>query len=518
MHFYSVSRQKVQLDLVPTKVSVHERVPTVHSALAIAGSLVSAAAQAWFGIGLITAVPTDTRKVRRLQSSPPAVFRERNTGLVRMVYREAVIRFRKGISEQRIDQILRRHGYKLRHQNRFVREQFVVFQPSKSGAAVLEAANDCAEMEEVVFATPNFVSQYGRTQAPPINNEQWHLQNTGRYAGQKNGEDVGASEAWEVTPGSGKITVAVLDDGVDIDHPNLAPNIRRNPDPNEPKDLFGCDYYIPDDKADHFNPRPKIFNYPYDQMRGNDIHGTACAGVIAAAGIDGGAIGVAPNCKLLPVKIFHADKLAADERIADAIRYASLHADVLSCSWFGGYSTDVEMALLDSRALGRNGKGSVLVFASGNDHGGPVRFPARHEEVLAVGASTDKATFAPYSNQGSEQCVVAPSSGGVRKIFTTDLSLLNRGFNPGDKDKGGADGLHTNSFGGTSASAPQVAGVAALMLSVRPEMDRVEVRDIIRSTAEKIGTGYDANGHSNKFGFGRVNAAAAVSKAASGST
>ena len=237
--------------------------------------------------------------------------------------------------------------------------------------------------------------------------------------------------------------------------------------------------------------------------------------MVAAAGINGGATGVAPGCKILAVKIFHADKLAQDERIADAIRYASLHADVLSCSWYGSLSNDVEMALVDSRELGRGGKGSVLVFASGNDSAA-IRFPAYHAEALAIGASTDKAGFAAYSNFGPQQCVVGPSSGGVRGIFTTDDSTPNRGFNPGDVAKGGADGLHTNNFSGTSAATPQVAGTAALMLSVNPKLDRDEVQSIIQSTAEKIGpaTGYNANGHSSRFGYGRLNAAAAVSEAA----
>jgi subtilisin family serine protease len=511
MYFLSVSRKKVQLDLIPTNIRVHDGVPFVHTTLEFASPLVSNAARSLFSIGLATGAVAAGR-ARRPQGGSPATFRDRDSGLVRMVYKEAVIRFRPKTSEKRILQILKEHGYRVRNRNRFVRDQFIVFHPKESGTEVLKAANNWAEMDEVVFASPNFVSQYRRAKAPAINDEQWHLQNTARYTGQKNGEDVGALEAWKTMIGDANVTVAVLDDGVDIDHPNLSPNIRRNPDKNEPKDVYGCDFYIPDDEPDHFNPRPKTFNYPYDQLTGNDIHGTACAGIIAATGKGGGAVGVAPGCKILPVKIFHAEKLAADERVADAIRYSALHADVLSCSWFSGYNADVDMALEDSKTLGRHGKGAVSVFSSGNDSG-PVRFPARHAAALAVGSSTDKATFATYSSTGPEQSVVAPSSGGVRSIFTTDVSCPGRGFNLGDADKGGTDGLHTNSFGGTSAAAPLVAGIAALILSANPKLDRLEVQDIIESTADKIGTGYDPKGHSDKLGYGRVNAAAAVSEA-----
>lgn len=521
MHFFSISRKRIQLDSIPTDIRVYEGEPIVRAAWDVAGPLVANAARSLFTIGLTTGrVPTlaasrTLSSSRTRKKSSPAAFREHDTGLVRMVYKEAVIRFRRGTSEQTIQKILKKQGYQVRSKNRFVREQYVVFNPKETGTEVLESANECVEMEEVVFASPNFVSQYGRAVAPTVHVDQWNLENRARYAGQEIGEDVSIQKAWKITTGSANITVAVLDDGVDIDHPNLKPNIRKNPDPSEPKDLYGRDYYIPDDQAEHFNPRPKNFNYPYDDMRGNDIHGTACAGLVAAAGVNGGATGVAPGCKILAVKIFHADKLAQDERVADAIRYASIHADVLSCSWYGSLSNDVEMALLDSRELGRGGKGSVIVFASGNDSAA-VRFPAQNAEALAVGASTDKAGFAAYSNFGPEQCVVAPSSGGVRGIFTTDDSTPNRGFNLGDPAKGDADGLHTNNFGGTSAAAPHVAGTAALMLSVNPKLDRDEVRSIIQSTAERIGpaSGYNAKGHSNRFGYGRLNAAAAVREAA----
>jgi subtilisin family serine protease len=522
MHFYSISKEKVELDEIPTEIRLQNGVPFVHAPMEFSAASVTGAARSLFAIGLETGgralAETPRRPIPRKKEAIPTCFKDRKTGLVRMVYKEAVIRVRPGTSERQLSRILRKHGYEIRSRNKRVKEklgqQYVVTQPNpkKVGAAILDAANDWVTMDEVIFATPNFVSQYKRAQLPSINDEQWHLQNTARWVGQINGEDVDALRAWKFTTGDPRVTVAVVDDGVDVDHPNLKRNIRRSPDPAEPKDVCGRDFYIPDDQADHFNPRPKDFTYPYDQMGGNDIHGTACAGIVAAVGVNGGAVGIAPGCKILPVKVWHADKLAADERVADAIRYAALHADVVSCSWFGSYSGDVEMALHDSRDLGRGGKGAVLVFASGNA-ASTVSFPARSAEVMAIGASTDKAAFAPYSNQGPEQCVVAPSSGGVRSVFTTDVSITNRGFNPGDATRGGTDGLHTNTFGGTSSAAPLVAGVVALMLSVAPDLDRDAVRDVLQSTAKKIGTGYTAKGHSNKFGYGRINAAAAVAEA-----
>jgi subtilisin family serine protease len=326
--------------------------------------------------------------------------------------------------------------------NRFVLRQFVVTDKKDKalGAELVERANACADMEEVEFATPNFVSEYHRQAAAP-HPDQWHLQNTGSVSGQKAGEDVNALEAWKITRGRAAIAVAVLDDGVDVDHPNLRGAIKRNPSSDEPRDLLGRDFFIPnDDDPEHYDPRPKKFRFPFDQMAGNDIHGTCCAGVIAARGVGKGALGIAPGCKILPVKIFHADDLASDERVADAIRYAALHADIISCSWSGPVSPDLELALQDALEFGRAGKGAAVFCATGNEAAG-VGYPASDKNAIGVGATTDQARLASYSNTGPRVAITAPSSGGKREIFTTDVSVPNRGFNLGTDAAGGAHQL-----------------------------------------------------------------------------
>ncbi|MCA1606922.1 MAG: S8 family serine peptidase, partial [Acidobacteria bacterium] len=287
------------------------------------------------------------------------------------------------------------------------------------------------------------------------------------------------------------------------------PNIWKNPD-SSAKDKFGRDFYLADEHPDHYNPRPKVFQFPYDQMDGNDIHGTCCAGVIAAAGKNKESVGAAPGCRLLAVKIFHGNSLVADERVANAMRYAATIADILSCSWGGGGANpDVQQALEDLGAA-REGRGVAVFCAAGNEERDPVGFPASDPNAIAVTASTDKAELAWYSNVGPEAAMSAPSNGGVRGILTTDVSTPDRGFNIGVAANGGKDGLHYNDFGGTSSATPLAAGVAALMLSVDPTLNRQALRDLLQSTADKIGDGYDANGHSDEFGYGRVNASKAV--------
>jgi subtilisin family serine protease len=93
------------------------------------------------------------------------------------------------------------------------------------------------------------------------------------------------------------------------------------------------------------------------------------------------------------------------------------------------------------------------------------------------------------------------------------VSYEGKGYNPGDDSLGDAEGLYTNNFGGTSSATPLAAGVGALVLSVNPNLSRTDLRDLLASTADKIGSGYDSNGHSNYFGHGRVNAGRAVAEA-----
>jgi subtilisin family serine protease len=220
--------------------------------------------------------------------------------------------------------------------------------------------------------------------------------------------------------------------------------------------------------------------------------------------------GIAYRSRILAVKIFGADALAPNDRVADAIRYAGLHAQVLSCSWASPWNTDVEAAINDVVESGRGGKGCLVFCATGNENRSRIGFPARHQRAFGVGASNDQAKRASYSNFGQGIAFVAPSSdpGNDRQgIATTDVSRRNRGYN--------LRGAYTDDFGGTSSATPLAAGIAALVLSVNPSLTCQQARDILTSTADKIdrqGGNYQ-NGYSLKYGYGRLNAFNAVSLA-----
>ena len=377
--------------------------------------------------------------------------------------------------------MLRARRLAVRRTNPYIPEQLVVA-GSKVGLDLLEPANAMAAEDEVVFAVPNFVSEYRRTATIRIPVAQWHLDNRATFDGQLGHEDVKARRAWRTSRGNKSVVVAVVDDGVDIDHPNLRSRIWRNPDRTDP-DQRGRDFFIPDDNPDHFDARPKRFEFPFDDTVHNDIHGTCCAGV-AAAGAD--AWGVALRCMILPVKVFHADEMAADERAADAIRYAATRAAVISCSWTAARTPDLATAIEDAGQIGRGGLGAPVVCATGNDSSARVGYPASDANTIGVGASTDAAELAPYSNRGDEVFCRGAERWRHRGHLHDGRIDPRARYNPAPMPAG----FHTNTFSGTSSATPLVAGIAALVIHANPQLTRDEVRDVLQSTAQKIGAGY----------------------------
>jgi subtilisin family serine protease len=386
--------------------------------------------------------------------------------------------------------------------------QIVVPKSVRRASRTLDLANQLIEADDLVtFAAPNFLAEVRKHVVnDPLFRQQWHLDNTGQRGGIAL-QDARALGAWaRVGGGKRSIVIAVIDDGIDLDHPDLRGNIWTNPKRGA-RDRHGRDF-IDDD--DPFNPRPKIFNHPFDDTDTNDIHGTCCAGIAGAVGGNGkGCTGMAWNCRLMAVKILAGPDLAPNDRIADAIRYASRHADVLSCSWGTAQHPDIESALQFAATRGRRGRGSVICAATGNEHASHIGFPASSAWVIAVGACNDRGTRSKYSNYGLGIDVVAPSDDDDFKhagITTTDVHLRGKGY---------SSGAYCDDFGGTSAATPLTAGVAALVLSANQSLEAESVRDVLISTAEKIDPAHGkyTGGFSRKYGFGRVDAQAAVASA-----
>lgn len=302
------------------------------------------------------------------------------------------------------------------------------------------------------------------------------------YLHNNNGVDINAETAWKVFEMFGDgITVAVLDEGVDHNHEDL-PNVING-------------YTVGESNGN---------GSPINATVGNSkAHGTACAGIIGAADNAIGVRGIAPNVQIIPVNICPGTSYANDKEIANAIRWASERADILSCSWGGNgaRSVSISEAIKDALANGRNGKGCVIVFASGNDGQtiNNIAYPASETGVISVGAVDRNGKIWDYSQCGEGLCLVAPSGNGNSSsdIVTTDR-MGSLGYTSGN---------YTEHFGGTSAACPQVAGVAALMLSLNPNLTAAEVKQILQSTATDLG----ASGYDTTYGYGLLNAYAGVS-------
>jgi len=258
----------------------------------------------------------------------------------------------------------------------------------------LKTANLYYEDRITLYSVPNFVMRLEPMSVTPDDTyfeEQWALNNTGQTGGTPNA-DMDAPAGWQITTGSCEIIIAIIDSGVELIHADLITKLVDGRD---------CIY-------DDNDPSPVS----------DDAHGTACAGLAAADTNNAtGVAGVCWNCKIMPVRVFENNWTNYDI-LSKGIKWAADNgADVLSNSWGGGPSNDkIHSAIIHAKNNGRDGKGCVIVFASGNGNG-PVSYPAKYDEVIAVGATDHNdvrwAIFEDWgSNYGSELDVVAPSAWG----------------------------------------------------------------------------------------------------------
>jgi subtilisin family serine protease len=416
-----------------------------------------------------------------------------------VVYTENLfVKLRDDLTDPACRRLLWRHGLAVKRPLGYAPNAYFVAAPEGTGQAVFRLAARLLLTPEVELCHPELVREVRRRAVFP---GQWHLKRM-RVEGHVIDAHAHVEAAWTLTRGAG-VTVAVIDDGVDIDH-------------------------------EEFRGRGRVVA-PRDASRGNgdprpgpdDPHGTCCAGVAVATGRFG-ASGVAPAARLMPIRM--VSDLGSQEE-ADAFQWAADHgADVISNSWGpvdgpwwdpASPLHDRTVPLPDSTRLaldyaltrGRRGRGCVITWAAGNGNE-PVERDgyASYPPVIAVSACNDRSRKSAYSDFGSAIWCAFPSSDGrpsrTPGIFTTDRTGAP-GYNPGQASLGDPDGDYTNDFGGTSSACPGVAGVAALILSRNPALRHDEVKDVIRRACDPIDRArgrYDARGHSPFYGYGRLNA------------
>lgn len=391
----------------------------------------------------------------------------------------------------------------------------------------------------IEYAEPNMVNRYRPAYAPdsePLYPEQWHLHPIDGLADLDPTAHIDAEQAWDITRGDRGTVIAVLDDGFDLTHPEFQGNGKVV----SPWDFVDRDR----------SPMPGQ----------NNFHGTMVAGVAVAEINDQGIAGVAPGCAFMPVRF---DYNADDDALVEVFAWVGQRADVLCCSWgpppaYAPLHTALDETIARVARHGgrgrRAGKGCVICFAAG-DFDAPIRDEvnadgfrwfdpdnrtqriyngpilngkAAHPDVIAVAASTSLNRHAAYSGWGENVWVCAPSNNfnplypqehaAGLAITTTDNEKFGTGDAPNSR--------YTSTFGGTSAAAAVVAGVAGLVLSANPELTAADVKEILKDTADeivdpepdvlldlKLGVPDPETKWCAWFGYGKVNAAGAVQEA-----
>lgn len=381
----------------------------------------------------------------------------------------------------------------------------IIAKVTKDSPNPIKVASWLQQTSLVKLAEPDldtFVDEYAPFIAPEddLLEHQWHLRNSGIVADVnfplKSGADAKVFDAWSRlgNTGSKDVVIAIIDNGFDITHPDLKNKVYK------PFDLW--------------NQSGEL-----DQGDTRFTHGTPCASVAIAASNGNGIVGAAPSAKFMPVSGTSFSLRATEQMFNYCIDNG---ADVISCSW-GTTDPAFDLNPMKQEVItkaarkGRNGKGCVIVYAVGNEDLDFVNFYSAHPDVIAVAASTSKDEHAFYSNRGREVTICAPSNGdwpilAARAWWDEGVSWETGAFRfyRDGKDRGS----RYKHFGGTSSACPLVAGICALILSVNPALTAREVKDIIVKTADKIGHPSEyVNGHSTKYGHGRINADRAVAEA-----
>jgi thermitase len=355
---------------------------------------------------------------------------------------------------------------------------------TQAGQSVQDAVRSYSALPDVEYAEPNYIRKAFKSPNDPS------------FSYQSGLNKINAGLAWDKTTGSDTVIVAVVDSGVDYNHPDLAYNIWPS---------TGYDFIANDsDPKDEYG------------------HGTHIAGIIAAVtnnsvGVAGVAGGFYPThgCKIMAVRVLDNAGNGDDYTVGKGIVYAAnngakvINMSLGSSAYGRALKEAVDYAaygIADSTVNFAYGNGCTLVAASGNGGadaiGDPVvAYPAAYDNVIAVGATDSNDRRGTFSNYGPELVLVAP---GVQIYSTMPTYTVTQ--------NGSSENLPLSYayMSGTSMATPMVSGVAALLISKNPSFTPAQVRSTLTSSAAKV-SGYSySNGWNQEVGYGRIDAAAAL--------
>lgn len=374
------------------------------------------------------------------------------------------IRLKKEEDIDLLNTYAEQYGLKIIRQDPLMPLWYIVAITQDCNINTVECANLLWESGKFAASVPDLSANDLICSNDPMFNQQWGLYNSS-YPD----IDISVTSAWNYSTGK-SIKIAILDTGVDLNHIDLSSNISSLSYDTET------------------NSSPSIVYR---------AHGTHCAGIAAAVKDNGIQIaGVAPEATIISISNSLTGTTNSRLKRADGIIWAYQHgADIISNSWGSStYHVAIDEAIQDAFSYGRQGKGCVITFSSGNDSMNTIGYPANcNDTILAVGAIDNTGTRSSFSNYGTELDLVAP---GVNILSTIPNS-------------------QTDYKSGTSMACPHVAGVAALVLERNPELTVNQVNSIINSNTKKIsGVTFNVTKPdglwNNEYGYGLVDAYSSV--------
>jgi len=451
---------------------------------------------------------------------------------VSFLTREILVRFRPGVTASQIQALAHTLGLDSGRRVPWSPHIFLFEKPGAVGYELLDTLREIAGSGLAIYAEPNLVVTAVNMGVVTPTDYLWNAQT---YL-QTGGTGIGVDTAWHIlqdqnaakTFGSSDIVIAVMDEGVASTAATAqAPARALHPDLDG--SVSSGDYKV--SQFFDFNTLQADNSTP-----GLDSHGVLCAGVATAlannpvpnSAESEGIAGVAPNCRLMAL---HRPSPGHDVEYSQAYLWAAgfspglgwtgpapptKGADIISNSFlrFDDASGSMQSLYNTLTQQGRGGKGCVILFSAGNDSEDihSVNPSVIYPNLIVVSATNTNDTWHAQSNYGAGVSICAPQ--GLMACDATGGNLANA---PGSSSPT-APLIYSRSFGDTSASTALAAGVAALVLSACPDLTWDQVKKILEDTANPIdkagGAYYDNNGdYSNKYGYGRIDAAAAVQKA-----
>jgi thermitase len=380
---------------------------------------------------------------------------------------QIILKFKPGVSEQAINENLKKYSATIIKRIDAINRLVIQVPKGQEDAILSELKKD----NLIEAAEPDYINKAFFVPSDPSLNVQYGLANTGQVIKGQQGTahaDINAEVAWDITRGNG-VKIAILDTGIDANHPDLSGKIVAQ------KDFIGGAASAND----------------------NFGHGTHTAGIAAASTNNSiGISGMCPDCQLIIGKVLDDQGSGPDSTIIDGITWAADNgAKVISMSFGGTGNSTAKQAAIDYAW----GKGAVLVASAGNTGQTGKNYPGANTKVVSVAATDNKDQKASFSTYGTWVSVAAPG----KSIYST---LPTHAYNLQQTKN---TNLNYDYLDGTSMSCPMVAGVVGLIWASSYGTSNTAVVQRLYDTADKItGTGqYWVNG--------RVNAGLAVAGSAS---